>query len=930
MKVKDRAEEQLLKKSAEMHQRIALSEEADAQRQRAEEALKESERRYRLLAENVTDVIWTMDMNLHFTYISPSVTRQRGYSVEEAMAQTLLEETLTPASREVAMEALAEELAAEGKGQSDPNRSRKLELELSCKGGSTVWAEIEMTFLRDSDDRPVGILGVARDISERKGAQEALRKAYGELEMRVKERTAELTRANESLHAEIVERQRAEEEIKMLSAVAEQSTEGMAIAGLDGNLTFINKAWCRMHGYKSPKELLGKSLAIFHNKEQIENDVKPFNEKVIELGAHSGEVGHITRDGKPFPTLMATTLLKDKPGKPYALAGIAKDITERKRMEEALRESGEKYRRLLGDINDGYLVVQDEKVIMANERAAEIYGVPLDEFIGSPLGSSFPADVQQQLRERFRRRIAGEAEPERYELTTATGIAVEVNGKLIDYEGRPAVAAVVRDITERQRAEETLRQAEQEKTAILSSMSELVALQDAEMRILWANRAVSEATGVPLDQLLGRFCYEVRYQRSEPCDGCPVARARETGRPEEGEVATPDGRAWLIRGYPILDASGNIKSIAKVGEDFTERKRAGEAMRDREQELQAIFDSVTDGIVVLDLNGRVVKVNRGLSHIGGYAPKDIVGQRFDTLKMIPPESMAKMVSAFIESMSGERVPAYEVEAYAKSGEKRYVEIRGSRLRKAGKTAGVAVVIQDITERREWEGQLKGAFRELQKTLGETVEALAQISEAKDPYTAGHQRGVAQLAIAIAKEMGFEEEQLEGIRVAGMLHDIGKIHVPAEILSKPGRLSEPEFNMIKAHAQLGHDILKVIEFRWPIAQMVLQHHERMNGSGYPFGLSGEEIILEARILAVADVVDAMTHHRPYRPARGIDKAIEEISKNSGVLYDVDVADACLKLLDGQGRQLYEAGDLAGPLQGREAFVLQQKDAGRRRR
>jgi HD-GYP domain-containing protein (c-di-GMP phosphodiesterase class II) len=143
----------------------------------------------------------------------------------------------------------------------------------------------------------------------------------------------------------------------------------------------------------------------------------------------------------------------------------------------------------------------------------------------------------------------------------------------------------------------------------------------------------------------------------------------------------------------------------------------------------------------------------------------------------------------------------------------------------------------------------------------------------------------------------------------MLHAIGKVYVPAEILSKPGRLSEPEFNMIKAHAQLGHDILKVIEFRWPIAQMILQHHERMNGSGYPSGLSGESILLEARLLAVADVVDAMTHHRPYRPARGIDNALEEISKNSGILYDARVVEACLRLLAGQGQRLYVAGDLA---------------------
>jgi len=271
--------------------------------------------------------------------------------------------------------------------------------------------------------------------------------------------------------------------------------------------------------------------------------------------------------------------------------------------------------------------------------------------------------------------------------------------------------------------------------------------------------------------------------------------------------------------------------------------------------------------------------------------------------------MAKIVSGFVKSISGQKVPAYEVEAYSKKGEKRAIEIHGSRLRKAGRTAGVVVIIRDVTERKRAQEELQESLDKVRRTLESTVYALASIAEIRDPYTAGHQRGVALLATAIANEMGFQGEQLEGIRVAGMLHDIGKIHVPVEILSKPGRLSEIEFSLIKAHVQLGHDILKAIEFRWPIAQMVLQHHERMDGSGYPFGLSAEEILPEARILAVADVVDAMTHHRPYRPARGIDKALEEISKNSGVLYDVDVVDACLRLLDGQGQQFYKAGDLA---------------------
>jgi HD-GYP domain-containing protein (c-di-GMP phosphodiesterase class II) len=202
--------------------------------------------------------------------------------------------------------------------------------------------------------------------------------------------------------------------------------------------------------------------------------------------------------------------------------------------------------------------------------------------------------------------------------------------------------------------------------------------------------------------------------------------------------------------------------------------------------------------------------------------------------------------------------------------------------------------QSLTEQKRAEEELRQSYVNLQRTLQGTVNVLASAIEMKDRYTAGHQRRVTQLACAIAEEMGLSEEQIEGLCVAGLIHDIGKINVPAEILSKPGPLTELEYGLIKMHPQIGHDVLKTIECPWPLAQIVLQHHERMNGSGYPQGLSGEEIILEARILAVADVVEAMASHRPYRPARGIVLASEEISQNRGRLYDPEVADACLRL------------------------------------
>lgn len=198
-------------------------------------------------------------------------------------------------------------------------------------------------------------------------------------------------------------------------------------------------------------------------------------------------------------------------------------------------------------------------------------------------------------------------------------------------------------------------------------------------------------------------------------------------------------------------------------------------------------------------------------------------------------------------------------------------------------------VEDITSR-------KTSLEQIRKALGATVQAISVTVEARDPYTAGHQRRVADLARAMGVGMGLPAERVEGLHMAGLIHDLGKISVPAEILSKPSRLTEFEFALIKVHPQAGHDILKDIEFPWPIARMVLEHHERIDGSGYPNGRTGDSLLMESRILAVADVVESMASHRPYRPAIGLDEALREVSGQRAVLYDADAVDACLSLFE----------------------------------
>jgi len=202
--------------------------------------------------------------------------------------------------------------------------------------------------------------------------------------------------------------------------------------------------------------------------------------------------------------------------------------------------------------------------------------------------------------------------------------------------------------------------------------------------------------------------------------------------------------------------------------------------------------------------------------------------------------------------------------------------------------------QDVTERERAREQVLHYTEQLKDALMNTVQVATTLSELRDPYTAGHERRVASIAVALGDELGLEAQRVKGLQVAGLLHDIGKITIPSEILSKPGKLSAIEYQLIQGHSQTGYEVLKTVAFPWPVAEVVLQHHERLDGSGYPHGLKGEAIHLEARILAVADVVEAMSAHRPYRAALGIELALAEIERGRGNQYDGAVVDACLKL------------------------------------
>jgi PAS domain S-box-containing protein/putative nucleotidyltransferase with HDIG domain len=355
-------------------------------------------------------------------------------------------------------------------------------------------------------------------------------------------------------------------------------------------------------------------------------------------------------------------------------------------------------------------------------------------------------------------------------------------------------------------------------------------------------------------------------------------------------------------GFTLSGQKGNWKVTQSA-----RLRRVEHGLQQSKERYRVLAENVSDVIWTADVNApnRLNYVSTSITSLLGYSVEEAMAKSME--EVFEPSSVEAAMKALTEELDMEnmerkdmsRSRTLELEMKHKDGSIVPVEVKYSYLRGSdGRPAEIVAVARDVSKRKEAELEIKQSTQRLIGAMEDTIQAMAMIVEMRDPYTAGHQRRVAQLACAIAQEIGLSPDQINGLRLAGTIHDIGKVRVPAEILTNPDGLSDAEYSIIKMHPVLGHEILKTINLPWPIAEIIHQHHERMDGSGYPLGLSGKDIIIEARILAVADVVEAITSHRPYRPAHGIDKALEEISQNRGKLYDPEVVDACLKLFSQQ--------------------------------
>jgi PAS domain S-box-containing protein len=463
------------------------------------------------------------------------------------------------------------------------------------------------------------------------------------------------------------------------------------------------------------------------------------------------------------------------------------------------------------------------------------------------------------------------------------------NTQLKDAEGNTiGTLSSGEDITERKRTEEALIRVNK----AVESSSDAIGMSDAQSHHFYHNKAFTEL-------------FEYTPEELEALGGGPAAYADKkvaskvfdtimSGESWSGEVemVSKSGRKFPVhlRADAIKDESGKVIGLIGVHTDITERKKAEELLQQDRETFSTILENAMYGVVLMDEDGKHLYVNPSFTAITGYTLEDIPTGKEWMHKAYPNKEYRQKVREYWQKDGEIEGTTREVSVVCKDGKSKEVEFRRTQLAD-GRSV---VMLVDITEHKQAEEERHRSYQQMREMLLTTVHALAATVEMKDRYTAGHQPRATQLACAIAREMRLQEEQIEGIRMAGSIHDVGKLVVPAEILNKPGPLTEVQHEMIKMHPRAGYEILKGIKFPWPVAQIVLQHHELMDGSGYPQGLSGEQIMLEARILTVANVVEAMTSHRPYRVAHSIETALEEISHNKGKLYDPVAVDACIKL------------------------------------
>lgn len=828
----------------------------------AEALLIQSEEKYRIILENIEDGYYEVDIAGNFTFFNDPLCQILGYSKQELLGMN---------SRQYTDQENAKVLfRAFNKVYKTGRPTKGFDWQLIRKDGTKRYIEASVSLLKDGSGKPAGFRGIVRDITERKEMEKSLR-----------------------------------EEEQRFRALAEQSSDIILIINREGIITYENKAVSEILGYKPEERIGANSLDNVHpddKQSNIETFRKLFNN--VNASTIQTEVRIRHKDGswRIFEEV-ASVLFKDN--KVESVVVNLRDITERKKFEEKLREKELMFRTLFENNPVGIFLLKDRAFIEVNPALCNITGYSDEELIGQPVLMGYASEEE-----------CVSASTILYEQVAQKGLGItearlkRKNGELFDgllyltpidpqdsslgYEG------IMIDITERKRAEDALSKSEKYFKEITENSSDIVIITDDKGNIKYCSPSIERFAGYKSQEVIGQNAFIYLHpdeMKRAAGDFANFILAKDNSLSSNSfKILHKDGseRYFSGVGKNLLD-NPDIEGIVMNIRDVTEQRLAEDALKKSETKYRNIFENAMEGIYQVTLDGKFISANATLARMAGYdSPEEFIESIEDigSQVYVHPEDRDRFLKIIREEGS---VKSFEVEWHKKDGRTFWVVLNAMAVKdEQGNILYNEGLVEDITLRKQAEENLKESLERLKRAVNTTIQVLVSALEIRDPYTAGHQSRSANLACAIATEMGLPQNKIDGIRMAGVIHDIGKLSIPVEILSKPSKLTNLEFALIKEHSQSGFEMLKDIESPWPLAKIVQQHHERMNGTGYPKNLKGEEILIEARILTVADVVEAMASHRPYRASLGVEAALEEIEKNTGSLYDKNVVDACLRL------------------------------------
>jgi len=448
----------------------------------------------------------------------------------------------------------------------------------------------------------------------------------------------------------------------------------------------------------------------------------------------------------------------------------------------------------------------------------------------------------------------------------------------------------IRRATEKREAEDRLRKSEEKYRGLFEQSRDAIYMSPKEGRFIDGNQAMLDLFGYTREEMLETDARDIYAEPADRERFCQEIEQKGSVLNHEVLFRKKDGTPMdcLLTATLRRAEDGSIVGYQGIIRDITERKKAEEALRGSEQFSSSLMSNAPIPLLVANPDSSLRYVNPALTQLTGFSPSELLGKKAP-YPWWTEETLEKSREDFEQALR-QGLRRVEELFHKKNGERFWVEISATPSRQKGQFNYYVANWLDITERKEAQQRLEDAFIDLTETVSRALEV-------RDPYTAGHQRKVAELARLVGERLGLSAEELQGLYIGALLHDIGKIAVPESVLTKPGRLTQEEWSLIQVHPREGHEILRETSLPWPVAEMALHHHERLDGSGYPEGLSGDQLSLEVRILGVCDVVEAMSSHRPYRPARSREEVLKEIEGGRGTKYDARVVEAMLEIVEG---------------------------------